>query len=62
MAFDDSATVRRIDSMCAGTKQPFDAIEAMLLLRRAKIIVSRHPTIGAQELEKKINDFISKHA
>ncbi|MBB3017628.1 hypothetical protein FHR70_000668 [Microvirga lupini] len=59
---DKSAAQRRIEAQCAGASAPFDTDEAMRLLRQAKIIVSRHPTIGAQKLANEINTFTAAHS
>lgn len=57
---EESPRARRISQLCSGASG--DLAEAILLLREAKKFVSRCQSIGAIDLEQKINDFVSGHS
>lgn len=54
----ESASQRRIDAQCKGAL-PFDSDEALQLLNKARVYVSRNASIGAQQLAEQINQFVA---
>jgi len=54
----ESACQKKIDAQCRGARA-FDSDEALQLLDKARVYVSRNASIGAQQLAEKINQFVA---
>lgn len=54
----ESANQKKIDAQCTGALL-FDSDEALQLLDRARVYVSRNASIGAQQLADRINQFVA---